>query len=98
MFMEIILSSGNTESIDVLRGNIQTQLNLGNSVLVKLLQPGIMYKEEKDWYCGTCEHGPMMDNDTNCSRCGEKHSASRHKEEMTGWEDEDIEAEVEEIW
>ena len=76
--MEIILSSGNTESIDVLRGNIQTQLNLGNSVLVKLLQPGIMYKEEKDWYCGTCEHGPMMDNDTNCTRCGVKHTDYHH--------------------
>jgi hypothetical protein len=80
MFMEIILSdmSGNTESIDVLRGNIQTQLNLGNSVLVKLLQPGIMYKEEKDWYCGSCEHGPMMENDTNCTRCGVEHSANSH--------------------
>ena len=44
--------------------------------------------EEKDW----------MDNDTNCTRCGEKHSANHHEEEMTGWEDEDIEAEVEEIW
>ena len=78
--MEIILSdmSGNTESIDVLRGNIQTQLNLGNSVLVKLLQPGIMYKEEKDWYCGSCEHGPMMENDTNCTRCGVEHSANSH--------------------
>jgi hypothetical protein len=40
----------------------------------------------------------MMDNDTNCTRCGEKHSANHHEEEMTGWEDEDIEAEVEEIW
>ena len=29
--------------------------------------------EEKDWYCGDCEHGPMMDNDTHCSRCGAKH-------------------------
>ena len=53
--------------------------------------------EEKDWYCGDCEHGPMMDDDTNCSRCGAKHGV-QHKEEMTGWEDEDIEAEVEEIW
>jgi hypothetical protein len=40
----------------------------------------------------------MMDNDTNCTRCGEKHSANHHVEEMTGWEDEDIEAEVEEIF
>ena len=53
--------------------------------------------EEKDWYCGDCEHGPMMDDDTNCSRCGAKHGV-KHKEEMTGWESEDIESEVEEIW
>jgi len=39
----------------------------------------------------------MMDNDTHCSRCGAKHS-SHQEEEMTGWEEEDIESEVEEIW
>ena len=50
-----------------------------------------------EWWCMDCEHGPMMDSDTNCSRCGAKHS-SHHEEEMTGWEDEDIESEVEEIW
>ena len=54
--------------------------------------------EEKDWYCSSCEHGPMMDNDTNCSRCGEKHSANHHEEEMTGWEEPELEEEVEEIW
>jgi len=53
--------------------------------------------EEKDWYCQDCEHGPMMDKETHCSRCGVKHGV-RHEEEMTGWEDEDIESEVEEIW
>ena len=53
--------------------------------------------EEKDWYCGDCEHGPMMDGDTHCSRCGAKHG-THQAEEMTGWEDEDIESEVEEIW
>ena len=51
----------------------------------------------KDWYCTDCEHGPMMDTETNCSRCGAKHGKHYH-EEMTGWEDEDIESEVEEIW
>ena len=51
----------------------------------------------KDWYCDDCEHGPMMDSDTHCSRCGAKHGTT-HPEEMTGWEDEDIESEVEEIW
>ena len=53
--------------------------------------------EEKDWYCQDCEHGPMMDKETHCSRCGVKHGV-HHEEEMTGWEDEDIESEVEEIW
>lgn len=49
--MEIILTDneGNTESINVLRGNIQTELNLGNSVLVKLFQPGVMY-EKNNFY------------------------------------------------
>ncbi len=50
--MEITLSDnqGNTESINVLRNNIQTELNLGNSVLVKLFQPGVMYQKNKQWY------------------------------------------------
>ena len=52
--------------------------------------------EEKDWYCGDCEHGPMMDGDTHCSRCGTKHG--HHEEEMTGWEEEDEMEVVEEIW
>ena len=54
--------------------------------------------EEKDWYCQDCEHGPMMDDDTHCTRCGEKHSAIQHKEEISGWEDAEIESEVEEIF
>lgn len=29
---------------------------------------------EQDWYCAECEHGPMMDDDPNCTRCGAKHS------------------------
>ena len=51
MFMEIELSDnqGNTESMNVLRGNIQTELNLGNKVLVKLLQPGVMYEVNGQW-------------------------------------------------
>ena len=50
--MEITLTDnqGNTESINVLRNNIQTELNLGNSVLVKLFQPGVMYQKNKQWY------------------------------------------------
>ncbi len=49
--MEITLTDnqGSTESINVLRGNIQTELNIGNSVLVKLLQPGVMYEMHDQW-------------------------------------------------
>ena len=54
-------------------------------------------EDQQDWYCTDCEHGPMMDNDTHCSRCGARHKAHK-EEEMTGWEDEDIESEVEEIY
>ena len=56
-------------------------------------------KEEyvDDWYCQDCEHGPMDEKDDKCDRCGAKNSQYAD-EEMTGWEDEDIESEVEEIW
>ena len=56
-------------------------------------------KEEyvDDWYCMDCEHGPMDEKDDKCDRCGAKNSQYA-EEEMTGWEDEDIESEVEEIW
>jgi rubrerythrin len=57
-------------------------------------------KEEyvDDWYCNDCEHGPMTESDNKCTRCGAKNSQYHGEEEMTGWEDEDIESEVEEIW
>ena len=57
-------------------------------------------KEEyvDDWYCMDCEHGPMDEKDDKCSRCGTKNSQYQSGEEITGWEDEDIESEVEEIW
>ena len=57
-------------------------------------------KEEyvDDWYCMDCEHGPMDEKDDKCSRCGTKNSQYQSDEEITGWEDEDIESEVEEIW
>lgn len=52
MFMEIVLSDnkGNTESINDLRDKIKQQLSLGNSVLVKLFQPGVMYEKGNDWF------------------------------------------------
>ena len=48
-------------------------------------------------YCMDCEHGPMDEKDDKCTRCGKKNS-QYVDEEITGWEDEDIESEVEEIW
>ena len=50
-----------------------------------------------EWWCGDCEHGPMDEKDDKCSRCGKKNS-QYVDEEMTGWEDPDVEDEVEEIW
>ena len=54
-------------------------------------------EDNLDWYCQDCEHGPMTEKENKCSRCGTKHG-KHHEEELTGWEDEDIEPEVEEIW
>ena len=56
-------------------------------------------KEEyvDDWYCMDCEHGPMNEEDDKCTRCGAKNSQYT-EQKITGWEDEDIESEVEEIW
>ena len=50
--MEITLSDnrGDTESINDLRSKINAQLELGNSVLVKLFQPGVMYQKDNDWF------------------------------------------------
>jgi hypothetical protein len=56
-------------------------------------------KEEyvDDWYCQDCEHGPMTEGDTHCSRCGTKNGEAYSVEE-TGWEEEDEMEGVEEIW
>ena len=55
-------------------------------------------EDNLDWYCQDCEHGPMMEKESHCSRCGAKSGKTYNDEELTGWEDEDIESEVEEIW
>ena len=49
--MEIILSDnqGTTESMKILRHSITDALTNGNTVLVKLLQPGVMYQHNNDW-------------------------------------------------
>jgi len=55
-------------------------------------------KEEyvDDWYCQDCEHGPMTEGDTHCSRCGCKNGEAYAEE--TGWEEEDEMEGVEEIY
>ena len=51
MFMEVILSDnkGSTESIQELRSKINSEIANNNSVLVKLLQPGVMYQQDGEW-------------------------------------------------
>ncbi len=51
MFMEVVLSDnkGSTESIKELRAKIHSEIAKNNSVLVKLLQPGVMYQQDGIW-------------------------------------------------
>ena len=51
-----------------------------------------------DWYCQDCEHGPMTEKDTNCSRCGVRNGKAHPEEDTTGWEEEDEMAGIEEIY
>ena len=51
-----------------------------------------------DWYCMDCEHGPMTESDSHCTRCGVKNGNAHPGEEMTGWEEEDEMAGIEEIY
>jgi len=50
-----------------------------------------------EWFCLECEHGPMTEKEDKCSRCGAK-SGKVYNDDSDGWEDEDIESEVEEIF
>ena len=50
-----------------------------------------------EWWCTECEHGPMTEKEDKCSRCGTK-SGKVYNNDSDGWEDEDIESEVEEIF
>ena len=52
---------------------------------------------QDEWWCIECEHGPMTEKEDKCSRCGTK-SGKVYNNDSDGWEDEDIEAEVEEIF
>ena len=49
--MEITLTDneGNTSSINLLRTKIHKEIDNGNSVLVKLFQPGVMYEAKGEW-------------------------------------------------
>ena len=53
-----------------------------------------------DWYCGECDFGPMNDEHDKCDRCGEPHPTIKKRDTTNedGWEDENIEAELEEIY
>ena len=67
----------------------------------KILSDAILEEEKLDHeerWCLECEHGPMTEKETKCSRCGAKNGKFYNDEELTGWEDEDIESEVEEIY
>ena len=67
----------------------------------KILSDAILEEEKLDhaeWWCLECVHGPMTEKETKCSRCGAKNGKFYNDEELTGWEDEDIESEVEEIY
>lgn len=52
MFMEMILTdiAGDTKSIEELREKIKVHLDEGHSVLVRLIQPGVMYQSNGDWF------------------------------------------------
>ena len=53
-----------------------------------------------EWWCTDCEHGPMDEKDDKCDRCGEPHPTMKKRDTTNedGWEDENIEAELEEIY
>ena len=70
--------------------------------LDKILGDIAQEEEKKDYaderWSKDSEHGPMDEKDDKSSRCGTRNSQYQNDEEITGWEDEDIESEVEEIW
>ncbi|HAI38559.1 MAG TPA: hypothetical protein DCM40_10755, partial [Maribacter sp.] len=49
--MESVISDnkGDTGSVKILRNRIQEELEAGNTVKVKLLQPGVMYQKDGAW-------------------------------------------------
>ena len=53
-----------------------------------------------DWYCMAWDYGPMNDEHDKCERCDEPHPTMKKTRRVSedGWEDEDIESELEEIY
>ena len=49
--METVISDnkGDTGSVKILRNRIQEELEAGNTVKIKLLQPGVMYQKDGAW-------------------------------------------------
>ena len=88
----------------MIKNTLKQKLNDGKTTIgpfVGLPSPGMV--ETMGWMgfdfvVIDCEHGPMDEKDDKCTRCGAKNSQYHGEEEITGWEDEDIESEVEEIW
>ena len=67
----------------------------------KILSDAILEEEKLDheeWWCLECEHGPNNVKVTKFWSCWAKNGKFYNDEELTGWEDEDIESEVEEIY
>jgi len=52
---------------------------------------------EDEWWCRECEYGPMNKEDGKCQRCGAK-SNQYFKDEIDGWEDPDVDKEVDEVY
>ena len=53
-----------------------------------------------EWYCNECDYGPMNEGDDECGRCSEPHPTLKKKDTTNedGWGDENVEAELEEIY
>ena len=50
-----------------------------------------------EWFCESCEMGPMTEKEDKCTRCGAK-SGKVYNDDSDGWDDSDIESEVDEVY
>ena len=69
-------------------------------ILNTLLEDDHREEWEDEWVSPSCEYGPMSGDLNKCDRCGCKKNAKFRDDglQADGWEEEDIESEVEEIW